>query len=344
VILEAEGIAVEPVALQLLARAGDGSLRDALSLLDQLLAFAGGKVTEESARAMLGTVDRQQVVTLARLVASRDGAGLMRYAQELQQWSADPAQLLDALASLFTQVALRQVVPGGPPIDEETDPEVLDELAAAVPAEDLQVLYQVALLGRRDLALHSDPSTGFAMTLLRMLAFQPGGGSAAVTPPGRPAAQTRAVPAATASLTPPPPQSVAADVTLTRENWAEVVAGLDLGGAARQLAANCAFLRRDGNVVHLALDPRSRTLASKALEDKLAQALGRVTGAQLRLQIDLVEAASDTPARAQVKQADAQLQGARERLAEDPAVKALQERFGARMLDDSVRLTRPDES
>ncbi len=176
VILEAEGIAVEPPALQLLARAGDGSLRDALSLLDQLLAFAGGAVTEEAARAMLGTVDRQQVVQLARLIGARDGGGLMRYAQEIQQWSVDPAQLLESLASLFTQVALRQVVPQGPSIDEDTDPAVLDELAAVIAAEDLQVLYQVALLGRRDLALHTDPAIGFAMTLLRMLAFQPGAG------------------------------------------------------------------------------------------------------------------------------------------------------------------------
>ncbi len=156
-ILDAEGIAAEPSAVQLLARAGDGSLRDALSLLDQLLAFAGGAVTEEAARTMLGTVDRQQVAQLARLIAARDGAALMRYAQEMQQWSVDPAQLLESLASLFTQVALRQVVSEGPSIDEDVDPALLDELAAAIPAEDLQVLYQVALLGRRDLGLHTDP-------------------------------------------------------------------------------------------------------------------------------------------------------------------------------------------
>src|SRR5688572_5273560 len=89
-VLEAEGIAAEPAALQLVARAGDGSLRDALSLLDQLLAFAGGAVTEEAARTMLGTVDRQQIVQLARLLAGGDGAALMTYARELQQWSLDP--------------------------------------------------------------------------------------------------------------------------------------------------------------------------------------------------------------------------------------------------------------
>ncbi len=97
--------------------------------------------------------------------------------------------------------------------------------------------------------------------------------------------------------------------------------------------------------MHLGLDPRSRALQSKAIEDRLAQALGRATGAPLRLQIELIEAAeSDTPARAQLKQADAELQNARDRLAADPAVQALHERFGAGVLADSVRLSRPEES
>lgn len=347
-ILEAEGIAAEPAALQLVARAGDGSLRDALSLLDQLLAFAGGAVTEEAARTMLGTVDRQQVARLARFIAARDGAGLMRYAQEMQQWSVDPAQLLESLASLFTQVALRQAVSGAPPIDEDVDPALLDELAAAIPAEDLQVLYQVALLGRRDLGLHTDPSIGFSMTLLRMLAFQPGGSAGggsqgratvgptvsagATSPPAaRDGAVSAARPGATDALPP-----------LSGHTWPEWIASLDLGGAARQLASNCVFLRREGDVVHLALDPRNRVLHSRAIEDKLAQALGRALDAPVRLQIESSASAADTPARAQVKQADAELQAARERLAADPAVQALQERFGASMLADSVRLTRQD--
>ncbi|MET0293059.1 MAG: DNA polymerase III subunit gamma/tau, partial [Steroidobacteraceae bacterium] len=148
-ILNAESVSAEPAAIHLLARAGDGSLRDALSLLDQLLAFAGGALTEEAARTMLGTVDRQQVAKLAQLLAAREGAALLRYAQEMQQWATDPAQVLEGLASLFTQVALKQVVKEAPPLDEDTDPALVEELAAAFGAEELQVLYQVALLGRR---------------------------------------------------------------------------------------------------------------------------------------------------------------------------------------------------
>ena len=367
-VLDAEGIAVEPAALQLIARAGDGSLRDALSLLDQLLAFAGGNVTEEAARLMLGTVDRQQVAQLARLIAARDGAALMRYANELQQWSTDPAQLLESLASLFTQVALRQVVSEGPSLDEDVDPALLDELAAAIPAEELQVLYQVALLGRRDLGLHTDPSIGFAMTLLRMLAFQPGGappaavatggGAAAAPAPGGGAAAARAAAGVTPRAATPPrepdadPEPAVTDrggpvpvlPPLSGATWPEWVATLELGGAARQLASNCAFLRREGAAVYLALDPRNRVLHSKAIEDKLAQALGRVLGEPVRLQIESVAVEAETPARAQVRQADAELQAARERLAADPAVRALQERFGANMLPDSVRLTRQEDT
>jgi DNA polymerase-3 subunit gamma/tau len=357
-ILEAEGVAAEPAGVQLIARAGDGSLRDALSLLDQLLAFAGGAVTELAAQQMLGTVDRQQVAQVARRLAARDGAGLLRYAQEMREWSVDPAQVLEELATLFTQVALRQVVADAPPTDEDYAPELIAELAAGIPAEDLQVFYQIALLGRRDLVLHTDPAVGFVMTLLRMLAFQPGGsGGAAGAVPAPAAARAAAQGAApaTAPVTglaggPPAASAVSAgaaspplDVPLDAAHWAGVVASLDLAGAARQLAANSVFLRREGALVHLALDPAKRVLQSRALEDKLAQALTRAYGTPLRLSIELVAATADTPARAELLKADAELQSARENLAADPAVRALQERFGASMLADSVRLTRNEE-
>jgi DNA polymerase-3 subunit gamma/tau len=359
-ILEAEGVAAEPAGVQLIARAGDGSLRDALSLLDQLLAFAGGAVTEVAAQQMLGTVDRQQVAQVARRLAARDGAGLLRYAQEMREWSVDPAQVLEELATLFTQVALRQVVADAPPTDEDYAPELIAELAAGIPAEDLQVFYQIALLGRRDLVLHTDPAVGFVMTLLRMLAFQPGGsgggtGTAPAPAAARAAAQGAApatapagpaggVPAASiASAAGAGAASLVQGVPLDAAHWAGVVASLELAGAARQLAANCVFLRREGALVYLALDPAKRVLQSRALEDKLAQALTRAYGTPLRLSIELVAAAADTPARAQLLKADAELQSARESLAADPAVRALQERFGGSMLADSVRLTRNEE-
>ena len=153
-----------------------------MSLLDQLLAFGGGKsVSEADARAMLGTVDRQQVLQLARLLAARDTAALLAFAHSLEQWAPDYLQMLDELNSLLARVALYQSI-GGPYDDEDLVPaETLASLASSMAPEDLQLYYQIGLLGRRDLPLASDQPAGFAMTLLRMLAFRPDADGAAAS-------------------------------------------------------------------------------------------------------------------------------------------------------------------
>src|SRR5688572_352494 len=178
-ILAAEKVAFEPPAVELLARAADGSLRDALSLLDQMLAFGAGRVTEADARAMLGTVDRQQVLGLVERLADRDAAGLFAAIAAIDAYAPDYGGLLDEMAALLQKLALRQAVPGLGE-DEVHPEETLAALAARMPAEDLQLAYQLATHGRRDLELAPDARTGFEMTLLRILAFRPadaGGGA-----------------------------------------------------------------------------------------------------------------------------------------------------------------------
>ena len=171
-ILGAEGVAFEPAAALLLARAADGSLRDALSLLDQMLAFGGGRVTEADARSMLGTVDRQQVVRLVDRLADRDARGLFEAVAAIDEYAPDYGLLLDEIAAVLQKVALRQAVPDL--ADDEIHPtETLVALGERIPAEDLQLAFQFAIVGRRDLELAPDPRTGFEMTLLRMLAFRP---------------------------------------------------------------------------------------------------------------------------------------------------------------------------
>jgi DNA polymerase-3 subunit gamma/tau len=181
-ILGEEGIASEPAALRLLATAADGSLRDALSLLDQLLAFGNGAAREADAVAMLGTVNRSHVVEIAELLAAQDAPGLVRHAQQLEQWAPDYAQLLDELNSLFARVAVLQVVADAPADEDGYPPALLEALKGRIAPEDLQLYYQIGVLGRRDLTLVSDPRVGFLMTLVRMLAFRPQGIGFAATP------------------------------------------------------------------------------------------------------------------------------------------------------------------
>jgi len=171
-ILEKEGVEFEAAGLRLVAQAADGSMRDGLSLLDQLIAFGGGKAGEEEARAMLGTIARDHVVRLADLLGAMNVPELLSCARSLEEFAPDYAQVLDELASLFVRIAMKQAVNDFEG-DELYAPEVLERLAKAIPPEDVQLYYQTAIIGRRDLGLAPEPRAGFEMTLLRMIAFRP---------------------------------------------------------------------------------------------------------------------------------------------------------------------------
>jgi DNA polymerase-3 subunit gamma/tau len=326
-ILGAEGVAAEPAAVALLARSADGSLRDALSLLDQMLAFGAGRVTETDARAMLGTVDRQQVVHLVERLAERDACGLFECIAAIDEFAPDYAQLLDDIAALLQKVALRQAVPGLPD-DEIHATQTLAALAAQLPADELQLIFQIAILGRRDLELAPDPRTGIEMTLLRMLAFRP----ADVTGSSKSAGEVRPAspsPEASVRTSPIPTSSATGD-------WPELVSRLELQGAARQLAGNCQLLERDGNRFRFLLDARAQSLHTRQQEDRLAQALGRLVGAPVTIEIEQ-GGAGDTPARREEQARDERLAKARAALESDPNVQALRDRFGAVLQPDSVK-------
>jgi DNA polymerase III subunit gamma/tau len=169
-ILEAEGLPAEPGAIRLLAKAADGSLRDGLSLLDQAIAYTGGKLDDAAVAAMLGTVDRTRVGTLLDALSRGDGAGLLAEVGVLAEFSPDWGGVLDALADALHRIQVRQLVADAPVEGEGVD---IEALAAALRPEIVQLWYQMALNGRRDLQYAPSPRAGFEMSLLRMLAFRP---------------------------------------------------------------------------------------------------------------------------------------------------------------------------
>jgi DNA polymerase-3 subunit gamma/tau len=334
-ILTAEAVAFDAAALSLIAQAADGSLRDALSLLDQLIAFGGGRAGESEARAMLGTVARDHVVRILELLARGESAELLRCAQSLEGFAPDYAQVLDALAGLLVRVGLRQTVASFEG-DELYAPELLERLAKELSPEDVQLFYQAAIIGRRDLPLAPDPRSGFAMTLLRMLAFRPAGAPEEAHPPRAGLVQGTAA----APIPDGAPGSGGAPAAATAESggWAAIVAQLELTGAARQLATHCVFLGRQGAVVRLGLDPRHQLVRTTATEEKLAQALSRHFGSTVRLEFQAAAAAGgETPAQAQRRASEAELTAARRAFDEDAGVKGLRERFGAAVLPETVR-------
>jgi len=303
-------------------------------------------VTEAEARAMLGTVARDHVVSLAERLATADAAELIRHARALEEWAPDHAQLLDELAALLTRIALKQVVPQYEG-DELYPPELLERLAGSLAPEDVQLYYQTAIIGRRDLPLAPDPRTGFEMTLLRMIAFRPAGAGAgeAASDSSRaarlPAAARgeRAAASAGAASASEAPQSARSQPTAppVSQSWAAILAQLDLQGAARQLASHCVLIGREGAVVRLGLDPRNQVVRTRAQEEKLAQALSRFYGESVRVEIVVGEGRLDTPAEAEQRASAAELGAVRQALEDDPTVRALKERFGATLLEESVR-------
>ncbi len=162
----------EPGALKAIARGAEGSMRDALSLLDQVLAFGGGRALEAEARALLGTLDRRHVGAILTALAASDGHALMKCVAALDERAPDYHQALGELAGALQRMALLQALP-----DLETDPDDEDgelaALAARFAPEDLQLCYQIAIMSRRDLDYAPDARGGFEMALLRMLAFKP---------------------------------------------------------------------------------------------------------------------------------------------------------------------------
>ena len=354
-ILEEEEVAFDAAGLKLVAQAADGSMRDALSLLDQLIAFGGGRAGEAEARAMLGTISRDHVLRIAQLLAEADGAALVSCARSLEEFAPDYAQVLDELAALLVRVGLRQAVSDYEG-DELYAPELLERLARALSPEDVQLFYQTAIIGRRDLPLAPDPRTGFEMTLLRMIAFRPAGewltsrpgaadpaaragGSitAAGASPG--SAASAAAAGGTSGATGAAGRGEGAGTTGSSggDSWAAIVNALELSGAARQLASHCVLVGRQGPVVRLALDARNQPVRTPAQEEKLAQALSRYFGEPVRLEFQVLSAGAETPALLARRVSEQELAAARRAFDAEPGVQGLRERFGATVLPDTVR-------
>ncbi len=358
VIATAEQLEFEPAALTHLARAADGSMRDGLSLLDQLIAYGGGALSEANTRAMLGTIDRGHVTRIVEALSREDGPGLLAQVAELDRDAPDYDRALADLAALLQRIAIVQIVPDAAQEDEEFDAEVLIRLSRSMTAEDVQLNYQIALAGRRDLPLAPDPRLGFEMTLLRMLAFRPDapaagptagtaaaatGSGAARTLPTPPSART--VPQATVTPLAPvaaaapgnPAPPAAAPASIDAASWPRIVDGASLTGMLRQFALNCVPASFERDVLTLRIDEGVDARRSRAIEDKLAQALTKYLGRAVRLVFEVSQSELATPARQRALADQDKVVRAVVAFEADPVVKGLQERFGAAVDSASVK-------
>lgn len=191
-VLQAEGVAFEPAALRLLARAARGSMRDALSLTDQAIAYGGGALQEAAVRHMLGSADRGHVLRLIEALAQGDGRTVVETAEAMRAAGLNPAATLEEMSAVLQRMAVRQAVPGWGPEADDPDAAEVARLAALMPRDETQLLYSLCLHGRTELGLAPDEYAGLSMVLLRLLAFKPAPSSApaekkSLNPPPAPA-------------------------------------------------------------------------------------------------------------------------------------------------------------
>jgi DNA polymerase-3 subunit gamma/tau len=250
-ILAVEGIAFEDQALALLARAADGSMRDGLSLLDQAIAYGAGHVRAEEVRAMLGTVGRDMSLHLVRALAALDGVRVLEEVARIHQLTPDFEGLLKELLSLLHRIALYQQVPEALS-DEDPDRDELKALAAAMDPQDLQLFYQIALLGQQDLRLAPDPRTGLEMVLLRMLAFRPVGDGDGKPGASREGARVGSRPVPASPQREPAASSAAAKAPAEPVRAAEAVPTTAAGGG----------IAGDGSAISTDLHPANEAIAA----------------------------------------------------------------------------------
>jgi DNA polymerase III subunit gamma/tau len=335
-IAQAEQLEFEPDALRLVARAAEGSMRDALSLLDQVIAFGGMKLTAADTRMMLGTLDRTQVFEIVEALIARDAKKVLACVETLDERAPDYREVLADLAALLQKLALLQAVPDLQ-LDEAEDIETYRRLASALSPEDAQLFYQIAIVGRRDLELAPDVRGGFEMVLLRMLAFgMAEGAQLLVSGPAAPGKPAAAAAAPKASIAPTKP---AAAAPAAANDWPAMVAQMNLQGMVKELAAHTTLAGRQGNKVQLVLDADGEHFRRPQLEEKLAQALSAYFGEPMRLELSVADRALDTLARQQKAAADDRVQQARAAIENDPNVRAMRDMFGATLTPDSVRPT-----
>ena len=336
-ILDAEGIAHDAGSIKLLARAADGSMRDGLSLLDQAIAYGAGNVTEPEVRAMLGSIDQNFIERLLQGLEAGDVGDLLKTVAEATEYGLDYEGLLKELLLTLHRIALAQADPA---LAGEEGEGLLAHARAMSP-QDVQLYYQIGIMGQRDLPFAPDPRSGLEMILLRMVAFRP-----AAAGEVRPVAPATAAPAPkqastdsrdTAPMAAPVTAPVAPSAAAPADKWGDVVGQLGLAGLVRELANNTTLESYTDGGMALVLEESHAKLLNKEREAELKAALEKYYGGAIRLTIRVGRPAVETPAKEKTRLQDERQQAAVQAIAEDPNVRALQEKFNARVNPASIR-------
>ncbi|MCK5720492.1 MAG: DNA polymerase III subunit gamma/tau [Thiomargarita sp.] len=293
----AESIQYENQALRLLAKAADGSLRDALSLLDQAIAYGAGQLTEQDVSSMLGTLDQHLILDLVKKLAENNAASILGQIAVLAEQNPDFTTVLSDVLSLLQQIAIAQAVPTAVNKEHPETPAIL-ELAKQLSPEDVQLFYQIGIVGRRDLPLAPDARSGFEMIMLRMLVFIP-----RQLQQSTPKSSISPIKPNINPIPEKPPATNNEHVTpvidtsdTANETWETIVNSLNIKGLIKQLALNCELKKHEANNWHLSLSPHHKLLLTEDRKKQIEKSLEKQYGQAQNLYIRVANSEAETPA------------------------------------------------
>jgi len=376
-ILDQEQIPYEIPGLNYLAHAAQGSMRDALSLLDQSIAYGNGKIITQEIKALLGATEPELIFALLSALADNSAPQLLAAIEELSNSAADFPKALEELLSLLHQITLQQIVPG---LSNATTTAAFDEqlskmveLAQKLTVEQVQLYYQIGLIGRRDLHLAPTTRIGFEMILLRMLTMSPQALSTNVAKPALAEKEPRLF--RTTAPAPTPTQATATVVaqaiptksthTMTAasaqtleshastvieqtapnppatstkpvDTWAELLTNLNLQGAALMVASHCILAHQTVDEIHLLLDSPQAPLLSDTIKQRMSLALEQYFNHPVRLRIEIGKPTTATPAILDKHRQEQQQSAAVAGIAADKHVQDLMSQFNAQIVHGSI--------
>lgn len=348
-ILRAESIEFELSALAFIARSASGSMRDALSLLDQAIAHGAGRVEEAQVRSMLGTVDLDYLFVILESLANGDASALLKVAADIAMRSLSFSVALQELASLLTRLQVVQCVPSASD-EDDLEYDRLLALSEKLTGEFIQLAYQIAVVGRAELSSAPDEYSGFVMTLLRMHTFRPASVSDVISLAAHsaisiaPVRRKNIVPLVApvlaqalgveASLVSPAALTTATD----NAEWRQIVSSLPLSGLTRTLALHCELRHVTETDCLLRLAPAHVHLQMKPAPDKLQQALSEYFGRKLVLRFEMAQNEADTPASLAGREKQDRQDAAIASIEQDGFVREMIDSFDATLIESSIKL------
>ncbi len=323
-ILTQEKVPFEDQALHRLAFDAKGSVRDALSLLDQAIAFGHNKITAADIKTMLGTIDTRKIFSLLEALAANNANKILEIISELVELAANFMDTTDELLEILHQISLAQLVPNVNTNDWQY-PELVQKLAKEISPEDTQLYYQIGLIGKRDLLLAPSLQAGFEMMILRMLAFRP----EVILPEIMPATTTNA-----SSIT--KPTSTKPTNSSEIDNDINLLQKLEITGPTQALLQHSVITKNKNNEVEIMLDPTQAPLLNKKHEERISAALSKYYNSPTTVSIKLGTSDMNTPAKIKQQEENKKQNQAWQAIEKDQKIQGLMSKFDAKIIANSI--------